>query len=810
MWNKQRYCWQLQNHVWIQNSRRSNWKITMLGKSAYFFVVLRYGGSCQEMCGTTLWVGKQDDSTTPQSINSMHWWPSFQRGRNEICWRIVTTMLSNCSKMLILRTYWKTWCSMVSEQTCTIDHKMDERLWKTIISFDLLHPSHMWLQTVLTENLAEGSLIGTAASRGCYERRAGIVQQIVVKQLGNHLSEKYFSVEGQLDFLGALLSVPRRIFCFVWDKEETLQHQVILCVAYSPWMIHLSVKHFSIEGQLELSGCIAVCAPSYFWFIWDKKETLQHQVLLCVVYSSWMIVTSWSPGGWIFARCALNEMLAPGALVILSPWSQDFGRKVDWCRLVVWTSCVKASNLPSLSNTGGAWDNAKKYISAGDLGPNHAKGSDTHKKTVTGDTVGDPLKGHFWTCFEHCDEAHCNPRLCVWVSHCCASNPKGGPFWMKWRKILVYFFSPDHEWPARVVCFPSVFGLSRFYLGWIESDQALILRRYSLDWFCEFDFVRLFRPTGCAPKQLYKVSTPCIDDHHFKEEEMKSVGELSKVCFQIVLKCLYVARIGRPDILWSVNKLARSITKWTKACEKRLCRLISCIHHTCEYKQCCHVGNTAKQCRLGLFQDSDFAGDLEDSKSTSGGTLCIFGSHTFVPISSMCKKQTSVSHSSTESEIISLDAGLRLDGKPALDLWDLIIAVLQIRVNPARGDLCTNQREVRSTPHTIQKRKQSHGMINDLNNIDFLPSNVQFSHQEALLYVFEDNDAVIKMKGRSPTMRHVSRTHRVALDWLFDRINLDPKIQIKYIDTKNQLADMLTKRNFHTWWMESSFVFVQH
>ena len=124
---------------------------------------------------------------------------------------------------------------------------------------------------------------------------------------------------------------------------------------------------------------------------------------------------------------------------------------------------------------------------------------------------------------------------------------------------------------------------------------------------------------------------------------------------------LYLARIGRPDILWSVNKLARSITKWTKACDKRLNRLISNIHHTCEYKQYCHVGNTARQCRLGLFQDSDFAGDLEDSKSTSGGTLCVFGSHTYVPISWMCKKQTSVSHSSTESEIISLDTGLRLD-----------------------------------------------------------------------------------------------------------------------------------------------------
>ena len=99
-------------------------------------------------------------------------------------------------------------------------------------------------------------------------------------------------------------------------------------------------------------------------------------------------------------------------------------------------------------------------------------------------------------------------------------------------------------------------------------------------------------------QQLHKVSTPCFDDHHCKEEELGSVGELSKVCSQIVLKCLYFARIRRPDILWSMNKLARSITKWTKACDKRLNRLISYIHHTCEYKQYCYVGNIAKQCRL--------------------------------------------------------------------------------------------------------------------------------------------------------------------------------------------------------------------
>ena len=90
------------------------------------------------------------------------------------------------------------------------------------------------------------------------------------------------------------------------------------------------------------------------------------------------------------------------------------------------------------------------------------------------------------------------------------------------------------------------------------------------------------------------------------------------------------------------------------------------------------MGTHTQHCRLGLFQDSDFAGDLGDSKSTSGGVLCILGSRTFVPVSWICKKQTIfVSHSSTESEVISLDTGLRMDGLLALDLWDIVIEVLR-------------------------------------------------------------------------------------------------------------------------------------
>ena len=133
---------------------------------------------------------------------------------------------------------------------------------------------------------------------------------------------------------------------------------------------------------------------------------------------------------------------------------------------------------------------------------------------------------------------------------------------------------------------------------------------------------------------------------------MKKSWDLWENCqtYALVLKCLYLARIGRADIRWSVNTLARAaVTKWTRACDRRLTRFISYILCTSEFKQCCHVGNTQQQCRPGLFQDSGFARDLEDSKSTSGGILCIFGSHTFVPMRWMCKKQTSVSHSLTEA-----------------------------------------------------------------------------------------------------------------------------------------------------------------
>ena len=83
-------------------------------------------------------------------------------------------------------------------------------------------------------------------------------------------------------------------------------------------------------------------------------------------------------------------------------------------------------------------------------------------------------------------------------------------------------------------------------------------------------------------------------------------------------------------------------------------------------------------------------------------------------------------------------------------------------------------------------------------DIDYVPCNLPRSLGNGRMIIFEDNDAVIKqcIKGRSPALRHVARTHRVDLDWLWERIRLDPGIFINYVGTKEQIADIFTKGSF--------------
>ena len=111
-----------------------------------------------------------------------------------------------------------------------------------------------------------------------------------------------------------------------------------------------------------------------------------------------------------------------------------------------------------------------------------------------------------------------------------------------------------------------------------------------------------------------------------------------------VLKCLYLVRIERPDILRSVNKLARAVTKWTKSLWKArdafdlvhsshmwILAVLFCVKHstTMQTRIVSRLGFCRRPLKINIRRNS-----------------VLFGSHTFVPICGMCKKQTSVSHSS--------------------------------------------------------------------------------------------------------------------------------------------------------------------
>merc|ERR1719220_2155668 len=132
----------------------------------------------------------------------------------------------------------------------------------------------------------------------------------------------------------------------------------------------------------------------------------------------------------ISTEASLREMLAPGALVILSPLVAGLGFGKNCCAGLLSGALVSSVQLAiSMSNTGGAWDNAKKYISAGGLGKEFSKGSEAHKNSVTGDTVGDPLKDTSGPALNIVMKLTAIISLVFGSAIAQYSNAEGGPFW---------------------------------------------------------------------------------------------------------------------------------------------------------------------------------------------------------------------------------------------------------------------------------------------------------------------------------------------------------------------------------------------
>jgi len=138
----------------------------------------------------------------------------------------------------------------------------------------------------------------------------------------------------------------------------------------------------------------------------------------------------------ISTEASLKEMIAPGALVILAPLIAGIGFGKNACAGLLAGGLVSGVQMAiSMSNTGGAWDNAKKYIEGGHCkdkdGKVLGKGSATHKNAVTGDTVGDPLKDTSGPSLNILVKLSAITSLVFGSVIADFSNESGGPYWLK-------------------------------------------------------------------------------------------------------------------------------------------------------------------------------------------------------------------------------------------------------------------------------------------------------------------------------------------------------------------------------------------
>jgi hypothetical protein len=218
-------------------------------------------------------------------------------------------------------------------------------------------------------------------------------------------------------------------------------------------------------------------------------------------------------------------------------------------------------------------------------------------------------------------------------------------------------------------------------------------------------------------------------------------GVLQSFASRTLVKILYAARMCRYDLLRAVCGLASCATKWTHQCDRDLHRLICYINTTKDHALIGWCGDPSSALELRVYADADFAGCVRTMRSTTGVILAVSGPNARMILTGVSKRQTAVSHSTLEAEIIAADHAMRAEDIPTLSLLD-----------------------------TIFERKVH-------------------------LRMMGDNEAMIKIchSGKNPTLRYLNRTHKVGVAWLMEVFNL-PKSDIYKIDAKLQAADIGTKR----------------
>ena len=188
------------------------------------------------------------------------------------------------------------------------------------------------------------------------------------------------------------------------------------------------------------------------------------------------------------------------------------------------------------------------------------------------------------------------------------------------------------------------------------------------------------------------------------------------------------------------------------------------------------MGIKTEDFKLGLFQDTSFASHLQDSKSTSGDMLCIFGSCT-ARSNQQCPTAVPNRKSCRWMQV------LLVNGSPALQFWECVMQTLNLHRSSV-------QREADARCHCTHLQRSL--FLRTLTTVWQLFS---VSPQQTRLYLLEDTAAVIQMimKGLSPSWRHGTRTHGVDLDGFRLRVSDSQSFRLSEFQTL-RVSDSLSFR----------------
>ena len=267
-----------------------------------------------------------------------------------------------------------------------------------------------------------------------------------------------------------------------------------------------------------------------------------------------------------------------------------------------------------------------------------------------------------------------------------------------------------------------------------EESRALALE--CSDFACQC--VSLYEELSGVQAKPFR--TPNCDEGSLVASNDETRGQLAGVAARLVMKLMWLCRIGRPDVMIGVVQCAKHVTCWSLNDDKRVQRIVGYLKSTSDYAHVIKISDVPSDLSLSLYCDADFGGDVKDMKSTSGFVLAIEGENSFALLGWGSKKQKVISRSTTESEFVSLSSALFQEAIPMLEVWQKLVP-----------------------------------------NIN--------------LVIHEDNTARIAIlhKGYSPKLRSLSKTHRINVASTCEAITNSDDITVKHISTDKQKGDIMTK-----------------